>query len=335
MRSVSLTPTLKRIRMEPIESTGSRQPTFEAAADAAVTGDIGTLKRLLMDEPSLIRARSSTHHRATLLHYLSANGVEDARQMTPPNATTVAEILLGAGAEVDAECEAYGGGWTTLALTASSEPPRRAGVQKLLLQMLLDYGADIDHRSEGGTGETALVAAICNGQGEAAEFLAARGARLDLCSASAVGNLDVVKGVLGLHSDSALAAHHEQKSLALVYACLYGRGEVARFLLECGVDVSAQDGHGQSGLHYAALGGYLDILNLLIAHGAPLELKNVWGGTALGQATWGVMNEQPGPDYIGAIQTLLEAGARIEEADYPTGHSGIDDVLRRHGARGA
>ena len=321
--------------MDPIESAGSRRPTFEAAADAVVTGDIATLTRSLSDDPSLIRVRSSAPHRATLLHYLSANGVEDARQMTPPNVTTVAQILLGAGAEVDAECDAYVGGWTTLALTASSEPPRRAGVQKVLLQMLLDYGADIDHRSEGGTGETALVAAICNGQGEAAEFLAERGARLDLCSASAVGNLDVVKRFLGPRGDSAHAAHDEQKRLALVYACLYGRTEIVRLLLECGIDVSAQDGHGQSGLHYAALGGYLDILRVLIAHGAPLELKNVWGGTALGQATWGVMNEQQGPEYIGVIQTLLEAGARIGEADYPTGDGGVDDVLRRHGARGA
>jgi hypothetical protein len=122
--------------------------------------------------------------------------------------------------------------------------------------------------------------------------------------------------------------------LALVYACLYGRREIAQYLLEYGVDVAAQDGHGQSGLHYAALGGYLDILKLLIEHGAPLEAKNVWGGTPLGQATWGVMNEQPGPDYTAVIQTLLKAGARIEEADFPTGNPDVDDALRRHGARG-
>ena len=38
-------------------------------------------------------------------------------------------------------------------------------------------------------------------------------------------------------------------------------------------------------------------------------------------------------DYIAVIQTLLEAGARIEEADYPTGSPEVDDVLRRYGAR--
>jgi hypothetical protein len=61
---------------------------------------------------------------------------------------------------------------------------------------------------------------------------------------------------------------------------------------------------------------------------------NVWGGTPLGQATWGVMNEQPGPDYTAVIQTLLKAGARLEEADFPTGNPDVDDALRRHGARG-
>jgi ankyrin repeat protein len=198
--------------------------------------------------------------------------------------------------------------------------------------MLLDHGADIEHRSEGGTGETALIAAICNGQGEAAEFLADRGARLDLCSASAVGKLDIVRGLFGRDGDLAV---HEQKRLAMVYACLYGRNEVVRFLLEHGVDVSAQDGHGQSGLHYAALCGNLDLLKLLITHGAPLELKNVWGGTPFGQATWAVMNEDAGPDFIGVIQMLIEAGARIEVADYPTGDPGIDDLLARRGAREA
>jgi ankyrin repeat protein len=311
-----------------------RQLRFEAAADAVVTGDIGTLTRRLNEEPALIRARSSAQHRATLLHYLSANGVEETRQITPLNATTVGEILLDAGAEVDAECDAYGGGWTTLALTASSEPPRRAGIQNELLQLLLDHGANIEHRSEGGTGESALVAAICNGQGEAAKFLAARGARLDLCSASAIGNLAAVKGFLGGLGDSTHTANRGQLGLALVYACLYGRREIAQYLLEYGADVAAQDGHGQSGLHYAALGGYLDILQLLIEHRAPLEAKNVWGGTPLGQATWGVMNEQPGPDYTAVIRTLMKAGARIEQADYPTGSPEVDDVLRRHGARG-
>jgi hypothetical protein len=40
-----------------MEATESRKPTFEAAADAVVTGDVAVLKQLLLEEPSLIRAR--------------------------------------------------------------------------------------------------------------------------------------------------------------------------------------------------------------------------------------------------------------------------------------
>jgi hypothetical protein len=89
---------------------------FEAAAEAIVSGDLKTLKRLLREDPKLIRVRSTREHNATLLHYVSANGVEGYRQKTPKNAVQVAKTLLDAGAEVDAEADVYGGGATTLGL---------------------------------------------------------------------------------------------------------------------------------------------------------------------------------------------------------------------------
>src|SRR6266545_5248076 len=49
---------------------------YEAAAQAIVDGDEETLQRLLRERPDLIRARSEREHNATLLHYVSANGVE-------------------------------------------------------------------------------------------------------------------------------------------------------------------------------------------------------------------------------------------------------------------
>ena len=72
---------------------------------------MATLKRLLDENPQLIRARSTREHQATLLHYVSANGVEGYRQKTPNNAAKVAEILLQAGAEVDAEAHTAGRLW--------------------------------------------------------------------------------------------------------------------------------------------------------------------------------------------------------------------------------
>jgi hypothetical protein len=136
---------------------------FEAAADAICNGDVKTLERLLREEPKLIHARSTRESKATLLHYVSANGVEGYRQKTPKNIVKIARVLLDAGAEVDAEADVYGGGATTLGLVATSIHPFRAGVQNPLMQILLDRGAEIDHRTSAGNRQDAVVGALANG----------------------------------------------------------------------------------------------------------------------------------------------------------------------------
>ncbi|HEV8366004.1 MAG TPA: hypothetical protein VGQ52_20980, partial [Gemmatimonadaceae bacterium] len=80
---------------------------FERAVEAIVSGDIDTLDRLLREHPSLIRQESLRGHRATLLIYSGANGVEWYRQKTPRNAVAIAERLLDAGAEIDAVGKMY------------------------------------------------------------------------------------------------------------------------------------------------------------------------------------------------------------------------------------
>src|SRR5260221_8963467 len=75
--------------VDDLEHTGSPDARFEEAADAIVSGDIDTVRRLLGERPDLIRQRSSRDHRSTLLHYVSANGIEDYRQRTPPNIVEV------------------------------------------------------------------------------------------------------------------------------------------------------------------------------------------------------------------------------------------------------
>ena len=116
---------------------------FENAVDAIVTGNTFALRDILLGSPAIIHQRSTRAHASTLLHYVSANGVEDYRQVTPANIVDVARTLLDAGAEVDAESGAYGGGSTTLGLTATSAHPRLAGVQLALMDLLIDHGAVI------------------------------------------------------------------------------------------------------------------------------------------------------------------------------------------------
>ncbi|MEA2262594.1 MAG: hypothetical protein QOJ51_5419, partial [Acidobacteriaceae bacterium] len=149
-----------------LENAQSTVTTFEAAADAIVAGDERRLAALLREDPSLVKARSLREHHSTLLHYCSANGVEDFRQSTPENIVAMARMLLDAGAEVNVESDAYGGGSTTLMLTATSAHPERVGVQMALLELLLEHGAWIDGR------ESTVNVCLRNGRGTAAEFLA-------------------------------------------------------------------------------------------------------------------------------------------------------------------
>lgn len=273
---------------------------FESAADAIVAGDVATLGRLLREHPELIRARSTREHRATLLHYISANGVENYRQTTPKNAVEVAEMLLEAGAEVDAKAAVYGGDWPTLGLTATSIHPARAGVQEALMELLLRYGAALDLSPRG---RDFVMECLANGCPGAAEFLIRRGAPLDFEAAAALGRLDVVEKA---------SATKEQMLTAFVWACGYGRNSVVDFLLKRGVDIAWQDRDGQTGLHWAVFSGQLETVKLLLARKAPLEVRNVYGGTVLGQAVWSAENDDSGTDYVPIVEALIAAGARVD-----------------------
>ena len=255
---------------------------FEAAADAIVIGDLKALKGLLTRNPDLIRQRSTREHRATLLHYASANGVEGYRQKTPRNIVEIARFLLESGADVDAEADVYGGGSTTLGLAATSVHPELVGVQEPLLQLLLDYGAQIEKPNLAGNGHSAVVACLANGRAKAAVFLASRGANLNLESAAGVGWLDIVKTFF--HADGTLREPATKRELqaGFLWACMYGHEEVATFLLEHGADFRNAANTGATGLHWAAGGGHLGIVRRLLDLGSPLEEVNRWGGTVLG-----------------------------------------------------
>lgn len=312
---------------------------FELAADAIVSGDLDTLQRLLRANPELIRARSAREHDATLLHYVSANGVEGYRQKTPKNAVQIAETLLKAGANVDAKAAVYGGGSTTLSLVATSIHPWRAGVQNALLDVLLSYGATLYNTS----GKHNLIAAcLANGRRDAAEFLASRGAPLDLESAAGVGRLDVVKSFLREDGKLRPTARPEQLQRGFLWACEYGRNLVVEFLLDHGADLAGKADTGQTGLHWAVIGGQTATLKLLLERKAPLEELNAYGGTALGQALWSFINGDDSIDYAPVCETLLAAGATMErgsvewlekQAGRPAAAKArLAQVLRRYGA---
>jgi ankyrin repeat protein len=305
--------------LEALTRANSPVSKFEAAVDAIVSGNLGTLEKLLSENPELVRARSTREHRSTLLHYVSANGVEDFRQKTPKNIIEITRLLLNAGADVNAESDAYGGRSTTLGLTATSWHPENAGVQLPLMDVLIDNGAIID----GPDGGSEVNGCLHNGRGDAAEFFASRGARLDLEGAAGVGRLDVVKSYFDDVDGLKSSATQQQLKDAFAWACEFGRTSVVDFLLQRGMNVDAKLKHdGQTGLHWAAYHGHLDTVRLLLQRGAPVNAKDEnFGGTPVAWAlyAWG-NSPQPaelrstgsGGRYHEVVSLLVQAGAKVD-----------------------
>ena len=284
---------------------------FESAVEAVVAGEAAKLEQLLGENPELVRERSTFLHHATLLHYVGANGVESYRQKTPKNAVRIAEVLLRAGADINAVADIYGGS-DTLGLAATSIWPLMAGVQEALIDILLEYGANLHN-------ERLVNACLGNGRGRAAEHLAKRGASLDLEGAAGVGRLDLVKTFFNEDGSLKTNATHKQMECGFAWACEYGRTSVVEFLLGMGLKVDVMP-HGITGLHWAAYAARVDIVKLLLERKAPIQLRDGrHRGTPLGWAlhAWGDPPPEPKAEprqYCEVVALLVAAGATVDSA---------------------
>jgi ankyrin repeat protein len=282
--------------------------TVERAADLIVAGDLAALTALLDEVPALVRARLRRRHHGPLLHYVAANGVEAERQRTPANIAAVAALLLARGAEPDAWGLEYGGGagQTTLALAVTSAFPDQAGVMTPLVEALVAGGASVN-------GPDGRDAPIRYALPSAWPALVAAGAVIDLPSAAALGRLDQVRARIApdgaLQPGATCKPEDRVVDAALIAAARGGHTEIVAYLLDAGADLAATDGPIEmTALHHAAGEGHVDAARVLVARGAPLELRNHWGGTPLDYARWVAKTRGCDRAAIGAL--LVVAGAR-------------------------
>jgi ankyrin repeat protein len=282
---------------------------FEGAADAIIAGDRTTLEQLLRDNPRLVHDRSGRQHRATLLHYVAANGVENYRQKTPPNIVEIAQLLLDAGAKVDAEADVYGGGATTLALTTTSAHPRAAGVQHALAELLLERGARI--------GPESVRHCLMNGCPEAAEHLARHGAPVGLVEAAGLGRVDLVERHVDERRSFGDHEWRQEVGEALMMAVWYDRVDVVTRLLDRGFDPGwkIRDGDAnRTALHLASHEGRVAIVGLLLRRAAPVDVADdVHGTTPLLWAlhAWLVEGRRDQDSYRVVVRMLVDAGAEV------------------------
>jgi ankyrin repeat protein len=244
---------------------------------------------------------------ATLLNHIAGN---PWRCPIPANIVDITRLLLRRGARDEEPRPRY-----TIGLLLTSRQAAEAGVAMPLIDLLIsETGVEIDLNDP-----SILNGPLGNHAPATALELIRRGARMNIRHAAMLGRLDLVKRLLSednsvasliaLPSDPSEA--RLQVEQAFISACQFGHNSICEFLLDHGVDPAAQANSGQTGFHYAAHSGQLNTVKMLIRRGAPLEVKNMYGGTVLGQALWSAFNE-PHKDHLAIIETLIAAGAHVE-----------------------
>lgn len=260
---------------------------FETAVELVVAGDAVSLSHALDRDPGLTRARSTRRHRATLLHYIGANGVEQSRQRTPPNAIAVATLLLNAGADPDARAHLYDEPSTTMTMIVSSSHPAAAGLQVALALLLLDRGASLT--DPGNTG-SAVLTALRFGYLDTARALAGRAPAHDsVIEAAGLGHAEDVERLLP-------SANTAEKQAALSLAAQLGHVEVVRLLLASGANPDRYNPVGYHAhatpLHQAVWCGQQGVVELLVASGARRDLRDsIYAATPLEWADYGHRTE--------------------------------------------
>lgn len=189
----------------------------------------------------------------------------------------------------------------------SGETPLHAAARHwdgAMIELLLAHGAD--RHAQRRDGRTALTLALLNGRTSAADALRAAGAEAQLSPAeqflAACMRGDTAEA-LRLRDPAVLRAHPNLLAEASVHA--------VPAMLAAGFDVAATGSMGETALHWACFAGNLAKAKLLIAHGAPLDVRDrTYQSLPLGWCHYAFVN-QPAPDgdYPGVARALLEAGA--------------------------
>jgi cytohesin len=143
------------------------------------------------------------------------------------------------------------------------------GGDRELAVLLLSKGADAKAKTKAGW--TTLHYAAAGGPREIAELLIAKGANVNAKTSGGQTPLDFALQRDQRALAEMLVAKGAEVSTVLV-ATQIGDLTKVKTLLERGADINAQDGSGRTALHYAAQGGFKEIVEVLLAKGANVNV---------------------------------------------------------------
>ncbi|MGZ3306082.1 MAG: ankyrin repeat domain-containing protein [Asticcacaulis sp.] len=198
----------------------------------------------------------------------------------------------------------------------------RRGRSAAIIRLLLVAGVDMD--AARNDGRTAYAMAVVSGQAGTAEMLAAHGADTRL------GALDAF--IAGESSDvPPESAASPTNARLLSQLAESGNAAAVAALVKAGVPAGSPGDGGITALHYACWRGDANMIDILVAGGAPLNAKDqMYNALPSGFLHHGSTHCGLG-NYAASARLLIAAGASMEGCDTPSGNAELDAVLREYG----
>lgn len=255
-------------------------PGFGAALAALDSGDVERLRALVTADPSLLHARTNLEppygyfSGATLLHHVAGNPYRD--KPLPGNIVELARVLLDAGADVNARTLGPNGG-DTMGLLVTGKQASDMGVTGLLMDLLLQRGAQLDL-----TSDDVFDASLANHSPAAAEKMIELGAKPDVLVVAALGRMDLLRGYFDSEGRlKSLPRRHGKElsardaiGLAALYAYVREQREAVDVLLDKDGNWDMTGVNNGTLLHRAAWDGNLEMVQRLVAKGADISDRN-------------------------------------------------------------
>jgi ankyrin repeat protein len=245
-----------------------RDAARQALHDAALRGDVSRIASLLDDHPDLVSERGTMpgHTGARTALHFAVNGLHEAAIV----------LLLERGADPNVLCE--GDAATPLHFAAERG---HFGIIRLLIEHGSDpIGVGDYHELE----VIGWATVFGTGDKEIVDYLLAHGARHNIFSAVAVGEVDEIRRI-ATEMPTLLDHRMDQtnkRRRPLHLAVVKKQPTALATLLDLGANIEAPDGAGFTPLDQAALGGEHAMAHVLLERGAEMRLPAAVG---LGEAS--------------------------------------------------
>ena len=319
-----------------------------ARVDAHAAAHLSLVEKLteLLDaDPALVNARgpdgmSPLHFAATpeiakllLDRGADVNFRDLDHESTPaqyaiPDRVDVCRYLLARGAEADI--------FMACVLGDVAQAQRLLAADPAVLQQRIGKRKFVTIKSQGehiyayhlGYTQTPLLLGLKHGSSDFAKLLLAHASPRELFLHACISvNEAEVSNILARDPGIAASLTPEEAS-AIADAAWNNQLDAVRLMLKAGFPVDARGIHNSTPLDRACIRGYIELVNLLLDHGASIDVVNAFGGTPLRACIWGsVKFRDTKGNYPAVVERLLKAGAKVPEMG---GSAEVETVLKKY-----